>query len=137
MAVVFRLRGTDGKFVKGEAKNLEKAMTSFGSKVVKEGRAILNQKKKRTEENTLFNEYHYTMKSTDSTITMGFDLSKINVIVLSYLSDLLATVDKIKPTESERSIFLFIGISNGMRFGLEFWQPSSPVLMSYMLTRAI
>ena len=73
MAVVFRLRGPDGKFVKGEAKNLEKAMTSFGSKVIKEGRAILNQKGKRTQENTLFNEYHYTMSSTDSTISMGFE----------------------------------------------------------------
>ena len=76
MAVVFRLRGIDGKFIKGDAKNVEKAMTSFGSKVIKEGRAILNQKKKRTQENTLFNEYHYTMKSTDSTITMGFDFGK-------------------------------------------------------------
>jgi len=73
MAVVFRLRGPDGKFVKGEAKNLEKAMTTFGSNVVKGGRAILNQKKKRTQENTLFNQFHYTMSSTDSTITMGFD----------------------------------------------------------------
>ena len=73
MAVVFRLRGPDGKFVKGDAKNLEKAMTSFGSKVIKEGRAILNQKKKRTQENTLFNQFHYTMSSTDSTISMGFE----------------------------------------------------------------
>ena len=47
MAVVFRLRGPDGKFVKGDAKNLEKAMTTFGSNVVKEGRAILNQKGKK------------------------------------------------------------------------------------------
>ena len=73
MAVVFRLRGPDGKFVKGDAKNLEKAMTSFGSNVVKGGRAILNQKGKRTQENTLFNQFHYTMSSTDSTISMGFD----------------------------------------------------------------
>jgi len=73
MAVVFRLRGTDGKFVKGEAKNLEKAMTTFGSNVVKGGRAILNQKGKRTQENTLFNQFHYTMSSTDSTISMGFE----------------------------------------------------------------
>ena len=78
MAVVFRLRGTDGKFIKGNAKNLEKAMTSFGSNVVKGGRKILNQKKKRTQENTLFNQFHYTMKSTDSTITMGFDFGKAN-----------------------------------------------------------
>ena len=78
MAVVFRLRGTDGKFIKGKAKNLEKAMTSFGSNVVKGGRKILNQKKKRTQENTLFNQFHYTMSSTDSTITMGFDFGKAN-----------------------------------------------------------
>ena len=78
MAVVFRLRGTDGKFVKGDAKNLEKAMTSFGSNVVKGGRAILNQKGKRTQENTLFNQFHYTMSSTDSTITMGFDFGDAN-----------------------------------------------------------
>ena len=78
MAVVFRLRGPDGKFVKGEAKNLEKAMTSFGSNVVKGGRAILNQKKKRTQENTLFNQFHYTMSSTDSTISMGFDFGDAN-----------------------------------------------------------
>jgi hypothetical protein len=73
MAVVFRLRGPDGKFVKGDAKNLEKAMTTFGSNVVKEGRAILNQKGKRTQDNTLFNQFHYTMSSTDSTISMGFE----------------------------------------------------------------
>jgi len=73
MAVVFRLRGPDGKFVKGDAKNLEKAMTSFGSNVVKGGRAILNKDKKRTQSNTLFNQFHYTMKSTDSTISMGFE----------------------------------------------------------------
>ena len=78
MAVVFRLRGPDGKFVKGEDKNLEKAMTSFGSKVIKEGRAILNQKGKRTQENTLFNQFHYTMKSTDSTISMGFEFGDAN-----------------------------------------------------------
>ena len=78
MAVVFRLRRPDGKYVKGEAKNLEKAMTSFGSKVIKEGRAILNQKKKSTQSDTLFNQFHYTMKSTDSTITMGFDFGDAN-----------------------------------------------------------
>ena len=78
MAVVFRLRGPDGKFVKGDAKNLEKAMTSFGSEVIKEGRKILNQTGKRTQENTLFNQFHYTMKSTDSTITMGFDFGDAN-----------------------------------------------------------
>ena len=78
MAVVFRLRGTDGKFVKGKTKNIEKAMAKFGSNVIKQGRAILNQKGKRTQQNTLFNQYHYTMKSTDSTISMGFDFGDAN-----------------------------------------------------------
>ena len=78
MAVVFRLRGPDGKFVKGEAKNIEKAMSKFGSKVIKGGRAILNKKGKRTQENTLFNQFHYTMRSSNSTITMGFDFGDAN-----------------------------------------------------------
>tara|TARA_R100000664_G_scaffold10000_1_gene16586 strand:+ start:1834 stop:2475 length:642 start_codon:yes stop_codon:yes gene_type:complete len=73
MAVVFKLRGTDGKYIKGEAKNVEKAMTSFGSNVIKKGRAILNKKKKRTREGTLFNDYHYTMKTDKSSITLGFE----------------------------------------------------------------
>ena len=73
MAVVFKLRGPDGKFVKGEAKNLEKSMTTFASNVIKEGRAILDQKGKRTKSNTLFNDYHYTMKTDKSSITLGFD----------------------------------------------------------------
>tara|TARA_R100000329_G_scaffold35345_2_gene33225 strand:+ start:8356 stop:8946 length:591 start_codon:yes stop_codon:yes gene_type:complete len=75
MAVLLRLRGTDGKYVKGKAKNLEKSMTKFASNVIKEGRAILNQEKKRTT-NTLFNEFSYQMTSTDSTITLGFDFGE-------------------------------------------------------------
>ena len=73
MAVVFRLRGVDGKFVKGNTKNVEKSMTTFASNVIKEGRAILQQKGKRTQSNTLFNDYHYTMKSSNSSITLGFE----------------------------------------------------------------
>ena len=73
MAVRLKLRGPDGKYVKGDVKHLEKALTKFGSNVIKEGRKILNQKKKRTQENTLFNDYHYKMKSTSSTITFGFE----------------------------------------------------------------
>tara|TARA_Y100000356_G_scaffold134986_1_gene145928 strand:+ start:1634 stop:2224 length:591 start_codon:yes stop_codon:yes gene_type:complete len=75
MAVLLRLRGTDGKYVKGKANNLEKSMTKFASNVIKEGRAILNQEKKRTT-NTLFNEFSYQMTSTDSTITLGFDFGE-------------------------------------------------------------
>jgi hypothetical protein len=73
MAVVLRLRGVDGKYVKGEAKNLEKSMTTFASNVIKDGRAILNTEKKRTQKNTLFNEYSYVMKSSKSTLTLGFE----------------------------------------------------------------
>ena len=73
MAIKLKLRSPDGKFVKGDVKHLEKALTKFGSNVIKEGRKILNQKNKRTQENTLFNDYHYKMKSSSSTITFGFE----------------------------------------------------------------
>jgi|TARA_R110002167_G_scaffold119381_1_gene296624 hypothetical protein len=73
MAIKLKLRGPDGKYVKGNVKHLEKSLTKFGSKVIKEGRRILNQKKKRTQDNTLFNDYHYKMKSSSSTITFGFE----------------------------------------------------------------
>ena len=73
MSVLLRFRGPDGKYVKGKAKNLEKSLTKFASNVIKDGRAILNQEKKRTQTNTLFNQYSYDMKSTNSTVTLGFD----------------------------------------------------------------
>lgn len=75
MAVLLRLRGTDGKYVKGKANNLEKSMTKFASNVIKEGRAILNKEKKRTT-NTLFDEFSYKMTSTNSTLTIGFDFGE-------------------------------------------------------------
>jgi len=78
MAVVFRLRGIDGKYVKGDTKSIEKSMTKFGSNVIQGGRAILQQKLKTTQSNTLFNDYHYTMESSKSTITMGFDFGRAN-----------------------------------------------------------
>ena len=78
MAVVFRLRGFDGKYIKGDVKNVELTLESFGSTVVQEGRKILNQPgvdahNKRTKKDTLFSQYHYTMQSTKSTIKMGFE----------------------------------------------------------------
>ena len=76
MAVRLKLRSPDGKYVRGEVKHLEKALTKFGSNVIKEGRRILNQKKKRTQANTLFNDYHYKMRSTSSTITFGFEFGR-------------------------------------------------------------
>tara|TARA_R110001583_G_C5597669_1_gene404279 strand:- start:930 stop:1448 length:519 start_codon:yes stop_codon:yes gene_type:complete len=48
-------------------------MTTFASNVIKDGRAILNEKGKRTKTDTLFKDYHYTMKSTSSTISLGFE----------------------------------------------------------------
>ena len=71
MAIKLKLRGLDGKFVKGEVKHLEKAITRFGSNVIKDGRKILHNKKKTTQGNTLYSDYHYTMKSTKSTIELG------------------------------------------------------------------
>lgn len=76
MAIKLKLRSPDGKYVRGDVKHLEKALTRFGSNVIKEGRKILNQKKKRTQENTLFNDYHYKMRSTSSTITFGFEFGR-------------------------------------------------------------
>jgi len=78
MAIKLKLRGPDGRYVKGDVKHLEGSMTAFGSKVIKQGRAILNSPgtdgyHKRTQSNTLFKDYHYTMKSSSSTITFGFE----------------------------------------------------------------
>ena len=73
MAIKLKLRGVDGKFVKGEVKHLEKAITRFGSNVIKDGRKILHNKKKTTQGNTLYSNYHYTMKSTKSTIELGLE----------------------------------------------------------------
>jgi len=73
MAIKLKLRGVDGKFVKGEVKHLEKAITRFGSNVIKDGRKILHSKKKTTQGNTLYSNYHYIMKSTKSTIELGLE----------------------------------------------------------------
>ena len=78
MAVVFRLRGPDGKYIKGDTGNISSAMTKFASNVIKGGRAILNKpglsgSNKRTRSDTLFSNYYYTKKSTKSTITLGFE----------------------------------------------------------------
>jgi len=76
MGVKLKLRSPDGKYVKGDVKHLEKALTKFGSNVIQKGRRILDQKKKRTQENTLYTNYHYKMKSTSSTITFGFEFGE-------------------------------------------------------------
>ncbi len=83
MAVVLRLRGVDGKFLKGDTKNLEEAMIKFGSKVIQEGRVILNSPgsdgfNKRTSSDTLYNDYHYTLNLSNSTMTLGFEFGRAN-----------------------------------------------------------
>ena len=76
MAVTLRLRGVDGKFVKGNTKNLEEAMIKFGSKVIQDGRVILNSKGKRTASDALYNDYHYTLNQSKNTMTVGFEFGR-------------------------------------------------------------
>ena len=83
MAVVLRLRGADGKFLKGDTENLEGAMIKFASKVIEEGRVILNNPgsdgfNKRTSSDTLYNDYHYTLNLSNSTMTLGFEFGRAN-----------------------------------------------------------
>ena len=40
MGVKLKLRSPDGKYVKGDVKHLEKALTKFGSNVIQKGRRI-------------------------------------------------------------------------------------------------
>jgi hypothetical protein len=42
MGIILRLRGTDGKFVKGDVSNLEEHIVKFASNVIQDGRKILN-----------------------------------------------------------------------------------------------
>lgn len=81
MAVILRLRGPDGKFVKGSVKHLETDVIRFGSTVIQDGRQILTEPgadgwNKRTQSDTLYNDYHYTMKSGSSTISLGFEFGR-------------------------------------------------------------
>tara|TARA_R100000900_G_C3316817_1_gene160803 strand:- start:105 stop:776 length:672 start_codon:yes stop_codon:yes gene_type:complete len=78
MAVTLRLRGVDGKFIKGNTENLQGAMIKFASKVIEEGRVILNKPgvdghNKRTGSDTLYNQYHYTLKTSKNNLTIGFE----------------------------------------------------------------
>lgn len=73
MAVTLRLRGVDGKFIKGNTENLQGAMIKFASKVIGEGREILDQKEKRTSTDTLYNQYHYTLQTSKNNLTIGFE----------------------------------------------------------------
>ena len=75
MPIRLQLRSPDGKFISGSTKEAEKIFTIFGSNVIKGGRKILNKKKKRAT-GDLFNDYHYTLKSTKTSLTMAFEFGK-------------------------------------------------------------
>ena len=75
MAVTLRLRGVDGKFVKGNTKNLEEAMIKFGSKVIQDGRVILNSKGKRTASDALYNDYQIEIPTMAPDNHSGFRIS--------------------------------------------------------------
>ena len=48
-------------------------MQKFGSKVVKEGRAILKKKKKTTRQNTLYNDFDYLVTADKDSVTLQFE----------------------------------------------------------------
>ena len=75
MALKLILRNPDGTFTRGSLKNAEKQFTKFGSNVIKEGRKILNQKKKRNK-GTLFNDFHYTLNVKRTSMDMGFKFGR-------------------------------------------------------------
>ena len=71
MAIRLQLRNPDGTFATGNLMNTEKVFTKFGSNVIKGGRKILNQKKKRAK-GTLFDDFHYTLNIKKTAMEMGF-----------------------------------------------------------------
>ena len=71
MAIRLILRNPDGTFAKGNLMNTEKIFEKFGSNVIKGGRKILNQKKKRAK-GTLFDDFHYTLNVKKTAMQMGF-----------------------------------------------------------------
>lgn len=71
MAIKLILRNPDGTFTKGTLKNAEKQFTKFGSNVIKGGRKILNERKKRNK-GTLFNGFHYVLNVKRTSMRMGF-----------------------------------------------------------------
>lgn len=71
MAIRLILRNPDGTFTRGSLKNAENQFTKFGSNVIKGGRKILNERKKRNK-GTLFNDFHYTLDVRKTSMRMGF-----------------------------------------------------------------
>ena len=71
MAIKLILRNPDGTFTKGSLKNAEKQFTKFGSNVIKGGRKILNERKKRNK-GTLFNGFHYVLNVKRTSMQIGF-----------------------------------------------------------------
>lgn len=71
MAIRLILRNPDGTFAKGSLHNAEKQFTRFGSNVIKGGRRILNERKKRNK-GALFNDFHYTLNVKRTSMQIGF-----------------------------------------------------------------
>tara|TARA_R100000655_G_scaffold55966_1_gene94101 strand:+ start:1339 stop:1932 length:594 start_codon:yes stop_codon:yes gene_type:complete len=71
MAIRLQIRNPDGTFARGNLMNTENVFTKFGSNVIKGGRKILNQKKKRAK-GTLFDDFHYTLDIKKTAMQMGF-----------------------------------------------------------------
>ena len=53
--------------------NTIQAMQLFGRNVVKEGKAILKQKKKTTSGNTLYNDFDYLVTAEKQSVTLQFE----------------------------------------------------------------
>ena len=59
-----------------ELKNTIQAMQKLGGNVVTEGKYILKRKKKTTRQNTLYNDFDYNVKGSDTSVTLTFDFGK-------------------------------------------------------------
>jgi len=75
MATRLYLRTPDGKFVTGDVKEAEEAFKKFGSNVVQGGRAILNEKQKRTK-GVLFSDFHYTLTAGQTNLDLDFKFGR-------------------------------------------------------------
>jgi hypothetical protein len=59
-----------------ELKNTIQAMQKLGGNVVTEAKYILKRKKKTTRQNTLYNDFDYNVKGSDTSVTLTFDFGK-------------------------------------------------------------
>ena len=56
-----------------EFKNTIQSLQKLGNNVVKEGRGILNRKKKTTSPNTLYNDFDYLVTTAKDSVTLEFE----------------------------------------------------------------